>query len=643
MCGIAGLVRFDGQPVLETDVRSMCHVMIHRGPDEEGVFLGAGVGMGMRRLSIIDLSGGQQPVSNEDGSIWVVFNGEIYNYPELREQLTRNGHVLRSESDTETIVHLYEDFGPRCVDHLRGMFAFAIWDTRRRELLLARDRLGIKPLYYAELDGGIAFASELKPILQLPEVSRNLDWEALGHLFTFLATPASQSIVDGVRKLEPGRIATASAGRSLRIERYWDVDFTPDERASEGDLADELQTLLRDAVRIHQISDVPLGAFLSGGIDSSAVVATMAGLSTGKVKTFSIGFAEAEYDELAHARRVAEAFGTEHHELVLRPDVVQIAEDLAWYLDEPFGDTSAIPTYMVSKLAAEHVTVVLTGDGGDELFGGYDKYVTEGRERGFARVPRPIRKLAGAVGHAMPEGMKGRRFLRHMALDGAERYLDASMMFRADELRKLFQPDAYAHVGRHDPRGHALSHLGGIGGDWMSAIQYCDIHTYLPLDILTKVDRMSMAHSIEARPPLLDHKLVEFAARIPARLKLQNGTTKYLLKRAMRGILPNDIIDRQKHGFAVPLAKWFRGELSTFSRDLLFSQRSRERGLFNGAYIERLLQLHERGRDIDLQLWTLLSLELWCRRVLDAPIQRLETPPRATGQRILPAVFAAAS
>jgi asparagine synthase (glutamine-hydrolysing) len=298
---------------------------------------------------------------------------------------------------------------------------------------------------------------------------------------------------------------------------------------------------------------------------------------------------------------------------------------------------------MVSKLAAEHVTVVLTGDGGDELFGGYDKYVTEEREREFARVPRPIRKLAGAVGQAMPEGMRGRRFLRHLALDGAERYLDASMMFRADELRKLFQLDAYAHVGRHDPRGHALSHLGGIGSDWMSAIQYCDIHTYLPLDILTKVDRMSMAHSIEARPPLLDHKLVEFAARIPARLKLHNGTTKYLLKRAMRGILPNDIIDRQKHGFAVPLAKWFRGELSSFARDLLFSQRSRERGLFNESYIERLLQLHERGRDIDLQLWTLLSLELWCRRVLDAPVQRLETPARATRQRILPAVFAAAS
>jgi asparagine synthase (glutamine-hydrolysing) len=575
--------------------------------------------------------------------VWVVFNGEIYNYAELRHMLRRRGHVLRTESDTETIVHLYEDFGPSCVDHLRGMFAFAIWDVRRRKLTLARDRLGIKPLYYAELDGAVAFASELKPILQLPEVQRNLDWESVGHLFTFLATPASRSIVNGVRKLEPGRVATAGEGRPLRIERYWDVDFTPDERASEDELAEELRSLLREAVRVHQISDVPLGAFLSGGIDSSAVVATLAGLSSGRVKTFSIGFVEAEYDELAHARRVADTFGTEHHELVLRPDVVQIAEDLAWYLDEPFGDTSAIPTYMVSKLAAEHVTVVLTGDGGDELFGGYDKYVTEERERGLARLPRPIRKFAGAIGDAMPEGMRGRRFLRHLSLDGAERYIDASMMFRADELRKLFQPDAYEHISQHDPRRHVLMHLGEFGRDWMSAIQYCDINTYLPLDILTKVDRMTMAHSIEARPPLLDHKLVEFAARIPARLKLRDGATKYLLKRAMRGLLPDDIIDRRKQGFAVPLAQWFRGELSGFARDLLFSQRSRERGLFNAAYIERLLRLHERGRDIDLQLWTLLSLELWCRCVLDAPVRRLETPARATGQRILPAVCAAVS
>jgi len=640
MCGIAGLVRWDGPSVLEDEVRAMCRMMVHRGPDEEGVFLGHGVGMGMRRLSIIDLAGGQQPVSNEDGSVWVVFNGEIYNYRELRQKLTSSGHTLRSHSDTETIVHLYEDYGARCVDHLRGMFAFAIWDTRRRQLLLARDRLGIKPLYYAEIDGGIAFASELKPILQLRDVGRSLDWEALGHLFTFLATPPSRSIVAGVQKLEPGRVATVKAGAAPRIERYWDVAFEPDERSTEEELVEELRGRLAESVRLHQISDVPLGAFLSGGIDSSAVVATMARLTPGRVKTFAIGFAESEYDELCHARAVADRFGTEHHELVLRPDVVSIAEDLAWYLDEPFGDTSAIPTYMVSKLAAEHVTVVLTGDGGDELFAGYDKYVVESRERAYDQVPSAMRQLLGAVGRRMPAGMRGRRFLRHIALDGAARYVDASMMFRADELRRLFQPGALAEIAAHEPAGAALAHLQGMGGDWLSAIQYCDLNHYLPLDILTKVDRMTMAHSIEARPPLLDHELVEFAARIPARLRLRDGQTKHLLKRAMRGILPDDIIDRRKHGFAVPLAHWFRGELSGFARDLLLSDTCRGRGLFNASYIEHLLTLHERGRDIDLQLWTLMSTELWCRRVLDVPIQS-QPLERAARQRILPAVAVA--
>jgi asparagine synthase (glutamine-hydrolysing) len=522
------------------------------------------------------------------------------------------------------------------------MFTFAIWDTRRRQLLVARDRLGIKPLYYAELDGGIAFASELKPILQLPEVGRSLNWQAVGQLFTSLATSPSQSIVDGIRKLEPGRIAVVSRG-ALRIERYWDVEFEPDEHSTEDELVEQLRGLLLESVKLHEISDVPFGAFLSGGIDSSAVVGTMAGLTTDRVKTFSIGFAEAEYDELRHARRVAEAFGTDHHELVLRPDVVQIAEDLAWYLDEPFGDTSAIPTYMVSKLAAEHVTVVLTGDGGDELFGGYDKYVTEESERRYARVPAPIRKAMGAIGHAMPEGMRGRRFLQHMALDGSRRYLDASTLFRAEDMRKLFRADAYEQIARFDPWADSLGHLRGMDGDWLSAIQYCDLNTYLPLDILTKVDRMTMAHSIEARPPLLDHKLVEFAARVPARLRLRDGATKYLLKRAMRGVLPDDIIDRPKQGFAVPLARWFRGELAGFTRDLLFSDTCRQRGLFDTGYVERLLKLHERGRDIDLQLWTLLSLELWCRRVLDAPILDVQRPPRAARERILPAVMAAAS
>ena len=633
MCGIAGILRTDGRPVLEREIRSMCGAMVHRGPDDEGVYLGDGVGLGMRRLSIIDLEHGRQPVSNEDGTIWVVFNGEIYNFEQLRRDLERRGHRFQSHSDTETIVHLYEDVGPRCVNYLRGMFAFALWDERLQRLLLARDRLGIKPLYYAHIDGGLAFASELKPVLQLPEVSRTVSWEGVSHLFSSMATSPTQSIVDGVRKLEPARIATAGAGRPLHIERYWDVAFAPDEEATEGELVEQLRELLDESVKLHEISDVPIGAFLSGGLDSSAVVATMARLGNGRVKTFSIGFVEDGYDELCYARRVASALDTEHHELVLRPDVVQIVEDIAWYLDEPFGDTSAIATYIVSKLAAEHVKVVLTGDGGDELFAGYDKYVVEQRERAFDRIPGPIRKAMGTIGHLMPEGMKGRRFLQHVALDGHRRYLDASSLFRADQMRQLFRPDAFEQIAQHDPKLAALGDLRAAGSDWMSSAQYCDLNNYLPLDILTKVDRMTMAHSIEARPPLLDHRLVEFAAKVPPRLRLRDGTTKYLFKQAMRGTLADEIIDRPKHGFAVPLAAWFRGALAGFARDLLLSDSCRKRGLFNVAYIEKLLRLHQGGRDVDLQLWTLLSFELWCRRFLDAPAAATRAPLRVVSGR----------
>ena len=628
MCGIAGIVRMDGRPVLEGEIRSMCGAMAHRGPDEEGIYLGEGVGLGMRRLSIIDLQNGQQPVSNEDGTVWVVFNGEIYNYRELRGLLTRRGHVFRTASDTETIVHLYEDFGSKAVGYLAGMFAFAIWDERRRQLLLARDRLGIKPLYYAEINGDLVFASELKPILQLPDVGRRLSWVGMSHLFTFLATAPSHSIVDGVRKLEPARIAVAAPGRGLRIERYWDVVFAPDEQAPEPELVERLRLLLTAAVARHQISDVPVGAFLSGGIDSSAVVAAMARLSPDNVKTFSIGFVENGYDELAYAHRVAKTFHTDHHELILKPDAVQVIEDLAWYLDEPFGDTSAIATYIVSKLAAEHVKVVLTGDGGDELFAGYDKYLVEQRERTYDRVPSVIRKMMAAVGHVMPEGMPGRRFLRHLALDGSRRYLHASTVFHEDEIRKLFQGEALEQLSACEPWAESLSHLRKQGCDWISAAQYCDLNNYLPLDVLTKVDRMTMAHSVEARPPLLDHHIVEFAAKVPTHLRLHGGTTKYLFKQAMRGILPDEIIDRPKHGFAVPLATWFRGELSAFARDLLLSARCRQRGLFNLRYLEQLLRLNERGRDVGLQLWTVVSFELWCQRFLDGPF-RGERPVRA--------------
>ncbi len=620
MCGIAGIVRWNQRPVLEHEIRAMCGAMVHRGPDDEGIYLGDGVAIGMRRLSIIDLDNGHQPVSNEDGSIWIVFNGEIYNYQALRRDLITRGHLFRTNSDTETIVHLYEEYGAGCVEHLRGMFGFAIWDTRKREMLLARDRLGIKPLYYAERDGELLFASELKPILQIEGVNRSLNWQAVGHLFTYLATPADQSIVDGVNKLEPARVAIARPGRPLHIQRYWDVAFEPNENATEGELVEQLRAMLNESVVLHQVSDVPVGAFLSGGIDSSAIVAMMAKPAAGRFKTFSIGFAEASFDELTHARTVAKQFGTEHYDLVLRPDAVQIVEDLTWYLDEPFGDTSAIPTYMVSKLAAEHVKVVLSGDGGDELFAGYDKYIVEGRERAYDRLPGVVKRTAGAVGALMPHGMKGRRFLRHLALSGAERYLDAQSLFHADEMPSLFQQGALDQLARYEATGGpgAAQLRSSKGGDWLADVQYRDLHHYLPLDILTKVDRMTMAHSLEARPPLLDHKLVEFAATIPARFRLNGGTTKYLFKQAMRGVLPDSIIDRQKHGFAVPIARWFRGELAGFARDVLLSDTCRQRGILDTRFVEKLLQLNAQGRDLDLQLWTALSFEMWCRRFLDS-------------------------
>ena len=624
MCGIAGILSLEQAPVQEAEVRRMCGAMVHRGPDGEGYYCRQGVGLGMRRLSIIDLATGDQPVRNEDASAWVVFNGEIYNYRELRKELEGRGHAFYTATDTESIVHLYEEHGPRCVDKLRGMFTFAVWDERRQSLLLARDRLGIKPLYYVEVGGRLAFASELKALLQLEEVERRIDWPALSHLLAFLSTSQSQSIVAGVRKLPPGHVLTASAEHGVRLQRYWDVAFEPDRGRSEDSLVEELRALLREAVRLHMVSDVPLGAFLSGGIDSSAVVATMAGLSGAPVKTFSIGFPEAAFSELGEARRVAQAFGTEHHELVLEPDVLGVIDDLAYSLDEPFGDSSAIPTYMVSKLAAEHVKVVLSGDGGDELFAGYDRYVVEGRERAWRHLPAPARGVLHSVAAALPETVRGRRFLGHVSLPGPERYLDAVTLFRREQQRKLLKPEVLRLMDGYDPWQPHIERLAGSDGHWLSALQALDLRGYLPLDILTKVDRMTMAHSIEARPPLLDHKLVEFAARIPPELQLRHGATKALFKRAMRGILPAETIDRPKRGFAIPLGRWFQEGLEGFVQDLLLSETSRCRDVFDRAQLRRLVERQDPRESLGLELWTLISFELWCRTFLRARPVRAE-------------------
>ena len=617
MCGIAGIVSLEGQPVFETELRDMCSAIAHRGPDDEGFYFQTGVGLGMRRLSIIDLDSGRQPVSNEDGTVWVVFNGEIYNYRELRREMQGRGHAFSTHGDTETIVHLYEEYGDHCVDHLRGMFAFALWDERRKRLLVARDRLGIKPLYYAEIGGRLLFASELKSILQLPEVGRGFNWSAVSHLFSFLSTPPTEAIVEGVRKLEPGHLLTASPGRPPEIERYWDLSFDPDYGREENYFVERLRELLEESVRLHMVSDVPLGAFLSGGIDSSSIVATAARISDAPLKTFSIGFSEPDYNELEHARVVATEFATDHHELTLGPDALGQLEDLAWHLDEPFGDSSAIPTYMVSKLAAKTVKVVLSGDGGDELFAGYDKYLVEQRERSHRPLPAAARSVLGKIGRNMPSGMRGRNLLRHISLTGAERYLDACTLFRRDDMKKLFRPDVYELLAPYEPWRAKAAYMESGDRNWLSSLQGLDVKNYLPLDILTKVDRMSMAHSIETRVPLLDHKVVEFAATIPPEMNLRGGTTKYVLKRAMRGILPDRIIDRPKKGFAVPLGYWFRGKLGPYVRDLLLGESSARRGLFNSRYIEDLVAQHESGRNLDLQLWTLISFELWARVFLD--------------------------
>jgi len=627
MCGIAGILGLNDAPADRREVEAMCSALVLRGPDDEGYYVEGPIGLGMRRLSIIDLATGQQPVHNEDGSIQVVLNGEIYNFQSLREDLEAAGHTFYTASDTEVIVHLYEEYGADCVQRLRGMFAFALWDARRRKLLLVRDRLGIKPLFFGEFDGRLAFASELKAILQLPWIPRALNWNAVARLFTSLTTPGDQSIVAGVHKLPPGHLLEAGPGCPPRVTRYWDVRFEADLRHDEDWFVERLRALLRESVGLRMICDVPFGAFLSGGIDSSAVVATMAGQSDRPIRTFSIGYREKSHDELDHARQVAHALGTEHHERVVTADVADLIGDLAWHLDEPFGDSSAIPTYLVSQVAAEHVKVALSGDGGDELFAGYDKYCVERRERRYRHVPAAVRSLLGRVGERLPEGARGRRFLRHIALDGTDRYLDAGTLFDAEAQTALFLEPAAERVLAVDPWKDLAASLGRGGDHWLSALQYTDIRNYLPLDILTKVDRMSMAHSLEVRVPLLDHKLVEFAATIPPALKLRGSNTKYIFKRAMRGILPDAIIDRRKQGFAVPLGHWFRGELNSFVRDLLLSPTAAARRIINPRYVEHLLALHEGGRPLDLQIWTLISFELWCRTFLDAPPAGLRNDP----------------
>jgi asparagine synthase (glutamine-hydrolysing) len=630
MCGIAGFVsRVDAEGASLATASSaergavldrMCRIIAHRGPDDQGTMVEGEAALGMRRLSIIDLAGGHQPMSGCDPRVSVVFNGEIYNYRELRRELESRGHRLHTNSDTEAIVHAYEEFGEGCVERLRGMFVFAIWDAARRTLFVARDRAGKKPLFYTLTpEGTLVFGSELKSLLEHPEVRREVSAEAVDSYLSFGYVPDPLSIFRDVYKLPPGSHLTFTGGR-VRVESYWDFQFEPNETRTEEDWLEELRAALDDAVRVRLVADVPLGAFLSGGVDSSAVVAFMSRASDRPVKTFSIGFREDSYDELKYARLAAKAFGTEHHEFVVTPDVCALVDDLVWHLDEPFADSSALPTYMVSKMAREHVTVVLSGDGGDELFAGYTRYAIDRRRAGFARLPRLVREgVMQPLGRRLPHGAWGRNFVHNVALDPVDRYVDELSVFTRLNKPSLYTAEFRRALGATDAVARFREYAARVStGEPLDALLYLDSKTYLPGDILTKVDRMSMAASLEARTPLLDQNLIELVGRIPARFKMRGLETKHLFKRAIAGLVPEEILHRPKQGFGVPIQQWINQELRVRMRETLSDSRARTRGYTDGAYVSLLLDEHERGRrDHAMELWSLFMLELWHRAFVD--------------------------
>jgi asparagine synthase (glutamine-hydrolysing) len=623
MCGIAGIFGLNGGPANEhRDVLTrMTRTLVHRGPDDEGYFVDGPVGLGFRRLSIIDLSSGHQPLSNEDGSVWIIFNGEVYNYPDLTTELEGKGHVFRTRSDTEAIVHAYEEWGVDCLERLRGMFAFAIWDQRRRQLFLARDRLGKKPLYYATVNGAFIFGSEIKALLAFPGVDRSIDLEALHDYLSLLYIPSPKTIFRQIRKLAAGHYLVAGQG-GLRTAQYWDVHFGGD-HYGEANPAERLAEILRESVTMRLRSDVPLGAFLSGGLDSSAVVGMMARTLRSPVITSSIGFTEDEFNEVQYARQVAMHFRTDHHEHTVTPHAMEVLQRLVWHYDEPFADSSAVPTFYVSKLAREHVTVALSGDGGDENFAGYRRYYFDTRENKVRNiVPRGLRQpVFGLVGSLYPKAdflprvFRGKAFLSNVARTPWEAYLYSVSAVKEPDISKLLNGDVQTALAgyRTATLFEDLYHAAD-GPDSLSKVQYIDFKTYLPDDILAKVDRASMANSLEVRCPILDHHVVEYAAALPSRLKLQGMRTKLIFKEALRGLLPDEIIERKKMGFAVPVGTWLRTELRGLVSDYVLDTHTRH-DFFDHGLIRRWWDEHRSGlRDRTTELWGLLVFNMWYDR-----------------------------
>ena len=627
MCGIVGIAGSSRRPVDDAVVRSMNDALWHRGPDDEGYLVRDQVGLGMRRLSIIDVAGGRQPIHNEDKSVWAVFNGEIYNYDELREELQQRGHHFYTRSDTETLVHLYEEYGEAGVSRLRGMFAYALWDERRNRLIVARDRLGIKPLYYAQLDGRVFFASELKAFARVPGFPRDLDEASVQRYLAYLYVPGPATIFRNVVELPPAHYLVYEGGR-ITVHRYWTVRYEGDRRVSASEWSERFLAQFRASVKSHLMSEVPLGAFLSGGLDSSAMVAVMAQESRTRVKTFSIGYegAGSFQDERRYARIVAERFGTDHREFVVSPDVEALLPDLVATMEQPFADSSVIPNYYISKLTRQHVTVALSGLGGDEIGGGYPRYLGMLWAERYRRFPRalPFRWLEAAAAQ-LPDVRSGRRwidqtkrFFATAMLDPADRYAAMATTFSPADRQRLLTPDFRTRAQSDDAEDLVRRVFGSRDADGvLHASMLADLHSYLPGDLLTLADRISMKHSLEVRVPFLDHPLVELMARVPHELKVAGRTKKVLMREAFRGLLPSSILNRRKVGFSVPLALWLRTDLRPIMQDILSEAEVRHLGYLRYPEVERIKAEHLAGRaNHENKLWALINLVCWHRQWL---------------------------
>jgi len=626
MCGITGFVNRYGRADREL-LESMNRAIIHRGPDEDGFYLNENVGLAMRRLAIIDLASGQQPIHNADGTKWIVFNGEIYNYRELRKGLEERGHLLYTNSDTEAIVHLYDEYGADCLSHLRGMFAFAIWDETDNALFLARDRVGKKPVLYShQPNGDLIFGSEFQALLKHPSISRDVDFSAIDSYLSYLCVPAPQTAFKQIRKLEPGHWMRWKDGE-IETQRYWLPDFSKKIKISEEEAIEETTRILRESTRLRMISEVPLGAFLSGGVDSSTIVALMAQESSAPVKTFSIGFEEADYSELKYAKIVADHVGAEYNEFIVRPNALEILPTLVRHYGEPFGDSSAIPTYYVAKETRKHVTVALNGDGGDESFAGYERHAAMLIAERYRQIPAMLRRaLIEVPVNAIPTSelkpsrfRDAKRFLKVAKLAKTERYFRWMSGFDRNTKLDMYTDEfSRAVAGQNSSKYMDQWFAKANGSGVLDAALLNDLMTYLPNDLLVKVDIATMANSLEARSPFLDHKLIEFAASLPENLKMRGFRTKSLLKKVASRLVPKEVIYRRKMGFGVPVGKWFRNEMKGFVKDVLLAERSLKRGIVRPEIIQTYVSEHTAGeRDHAFQVWSLLMLDLWFREFID--------------------------